>query len=143
MNNYFEAEPAIVARIQEKVSELKAVYTPFSVADITETTQDSPVAYVIYAGDLVVEDANAGIRNTIGQKWLVVLAVRSAKSQLKNTMDARTQAGDIIPKLLDSLRGWAPVEWMRPLRRVSGCPPNGFSPTFAYFPFMFEGRFFN
>ena len=38
-----------------------------------------------------------------------------------------------------ALQGWQPVQWMRPLARISG-PTAGYSSSFAYFPFLFEGR---
>lgn len=138
--NYFAAEEAIVKRLQEQVSELKAVLTPFSIGDMIESSQPSPAVHVIYGGDVVSgNEVGNGTRRTIDQRWLVVLAVRTPKAQLQNTTEIRVLSGELIPKILRSLQGWAPVEWMRPLGRVSG-PAAGYSSSFAYFPFMFEGR---
>jgi hypothetical protein len=140
INNYFGAEDAIVKRLQEQVPELKAVLTPFSIGDMVESSQPSPAVHVIYGGDAVSgNEAGNGTRRTIDQRWLVVLAVRTPKAQLQNTSEIRVLSGELIPKVLRSLQGWAPVEWMRPLGRVSG-PAAGYSSSFAYFPFMFEGR---
>jgi len=152
MNNitdYFGAEEAILARLKELVTEVKPahVMTPFSVADMMESSQPSPSLHVIYAGDIVANAGNAApgerrpgqTRQPIDQRWLIILAVRSAKAQLQDTAEIRSKAGVIIPKVLDALQGWAPVEWMRPLSRVGG-PAAGYSSSFAYFPFMFEGR---
>lgn len=152
MNNitdYFGAEAAIEARLKELVTDVPAkhVFTPFSVADMMESSQPSPSIHLIYAGDIVQNSGNAApgvsrpglTRQPIDQRWLVVLAVRSAKAQLQDTAEIRSKAGVIIPKVLDALQGWAPVEWMRPLSRVGG-PSAGYSSSFAYFPFMFEGR---
>ena len=140
ISNYFGAEDAIVKRLQEQVPELKAVLTPFSIGDMVESSQPSPAVHIIYGGDVVSgNETGNGARRTIDQRWLVVLAVRTPKAQLQNTSEIRVLSGELIPKVLRSLQGWAPVEWMRPLGRVSG-PAAGYSSSFAYFPFMFEGR---
>lgn len=142
ITNYFEAEEAIVARLKERVPELKDVLTPFSIGDMLESSQPSPTVHVIYGGDAFpANDAGKGEIRTVGQRWLIVLAVRSTKAQLQQTTEIRNIAGVLIPKILQALQGWTPVEWMRPLGRVSS-PAAGYSSSFAYFPFMFEGRFF-
>ena len=139
--NYFEAEDAIVQRLRDNVPELKDVLTPFGLAEMMESSQGSPVVHVVYAGDNVAgNDAGQGASRVVVQKWLVILAVRTPKAQLQKTTEIRTLAGTIVPKVLGCLQGWAPVSWMRPLGRASGGPPAGYSSSFAYFPFMFEGR---
>ena len=138
--NYFEAEEAIVARLRASMPELKDVLTPFSIGDMIESSQPSPCAHVIYGGDtLPGNESGKNDSRTVGQRWLVVLAVRTPKAQLQHTSEIRSIAGALVPKMLGALQGWAPVEWMRPLGRVSG-PAAGYSSSFAYFPFMFEGR---
>jgi hypothetical protein len=143
IQDYFLAEPAIVARLKERVQGVKEFYTPFSLADMVESSQASPAIHVIYGGDVIPggrdNQVGQGTMRTLDQRWLIVLAVRTAKAQLQNTFEIRALAGRIVPQVLGALQGWAPVEWMRPLGRVSG-PPAGYSSSFAYFPFMFEGR---
>ena len=140
ITDYFAAEQAIVDKLRGDVPELKEIYTPFSIADMLEASQSSPCVHVIYAGDKPQADpAGRGAAGSVNQQWMVVLAVRSAKAQLQQTKEIRGQAGALVPKILGALQGWAPVEWMRPLSRVGG-PPAGYSSSFAYFPFMFEGR---
>lgn len=144
VKDYFEPEGAIVARIRAAMPQLVSVLTPFDISDMKEASQPSPAVHVVYTGDSVVPPpagaVGRGAQSVISQRWLVVLAVRNAKAQLGKTEEIRKVAGPLIPPLLETLQGWAPVEWMRPLSRVGG-PPPGFSATFAYFPFMFEGRF--
>lgn len=142
ITNYFEAEDAIVQRLRDSVPELKDVLTPFGLAEMMESSQNSPVAHVVYAGDSVPgsTEAGQGASRVVVQKWLVIIAVRTPRAQLQKTTEIRTLAGMIIPKVLGCLQGWAPVSWMRPLGRASGGPPAGYSSSFAYFPFMFEGR---
>lgn len=138
--DYFEAEKAIVCQIKKTLPELKEVYTPFSLSDMVESSQASPAVHVIYVGDNVKSaEAGQGSAKMIGQKWLVVLAVRNAKSQLQNTTEIRNLAGELIPKLLGCLQGWKPTDASRALVRIAGAPPPGYSSAFAYFPFMFEG----
>jgi hypothetical protein len=140
INNYFEAELAIVQRLRQEVLSVTSILTPFSIGDMVESSQPSPSIHIIYGGDSVTgELAGQGSSKFIEQKWLVVLAVRTATAQLQNTSDIRVKAGEIIPLMLNSLQGWKPVKWMRPLVRISG-PPAGYSSSFAYFPYMFEGR---
>jgi hypothetical protein len=138
--NYFEAEGVIVNRLQSFVPELKAVLTPFSIQDMLQSSQVSPSAHVIYVGDNVVgDDAGKGQRRVIDQRWMVIFALRNSKAQLKDTSVIREDAGLVIPKILNALSGWAPLEYMRPLVRVQA-PPVGYNSSFAYFPFVFEGR---
>lgn len=138
--NYFDAEAAIIGRIRAQVPELKDVLSPFSVGDMVEASQPSPAVHVIYGGDNVTgNEAGNGARRIIDQRWLIVLAVRTPKAQLQNTTEIRILAGELIPKIINALQGWAATEWMRPLVRVNG-PSAGYSSSFAYFPFMFEGR---
>jgi hypothetical protein len=140
IEDYFGAEEAIVERLREAIPELKDVLTPFSIGDMLESSQPSPCIHIIYGGDVLpTVEAGKGEARAVGQRWLVVLAVRTPKAQLQKTTEIRKIAGATIPKILQSLQGWKPVEWMRPLGRVSG-PAAGYSSSFAYFPFMFEGR---
>jgi hypothetical protein len=136
--NYFDAEAAIVERLNDLLPELKAVLTPFSIGDMVEASQLSPTVHVIYGGDQVASTEGRGQKAMISQRWLIVLAVRAPKAQLQQTSDIRVVAGDIIPNLLQALQGWQAIPQMRPLVRVNG-PAAGYSSTFAYFPFLFEG----
>lgn len=142
--NYFEPEAAIVARLQAEVPGIIKIYTPFDLQGVVEGSQASPALHVVYSGDGVGgaspgPQAGAGTAKIVDQRWLVVLAVRTAAAQLQDTTEIRTKAGELIPRILGALQGWQPVQWMRPLARVSG-PSSGYSSSFAYFPFLFEGR---
>lgn len=141
MEDYFELEDLIVARIQADLPGLKAVYTPFDMTGVTESSLDTPCAHVLYRGDRVDRDAaGRGEHAAVHQQWVVVLAARHAASQLSDTKKVRKVIGPFIPKLLKSLQGFQPLEYIQPLRRAGGNPLAGASPTFAYFPFLFEGR---
>ena len=137
--NYFDAEPAIVARLKDALPEVKAILTPFSIGDMIESSQQSPTVHVIYSGDQVVSTGGQGSKTMDSQRWLIVLAVRTPKAQLQQTGDIRVIAGEIIPKLLKALQGWQATPEMRPLVRING-PVAGYSSSFGYFPFLFEGR---
>lgn len=140
--NYFDPEDAIVERLRVEVPDIKKIYTPFDLQGVVESSQISPALHVVYSGDVVGgggTQVGAGASKIVDQRWLVVLAVRTAAAQLQDTTEIRKKAGELVPRVLGALQGWQPVQWMRPLARVSG-PPAGFSSSFAYFPFMFEGR---
>lgn len=144
ITNYFAAEQAIVERLRDKVAGTVKIYTPFDLQGVVESSQASPAIHVVYSGDVVGgtgtgPQAGAGAAKIVDQRWLVVLAVRTAAAQLQDTAEIRVKAGEFIPQILDALQGWQPVEWMRPLARISG-PTAGYSSSFAYFPFLFEGR---
>lgn len=144
ITNYFAAEQAIVDRLKAEVPGIMKVYTPFDLQGVVESSQASPALHVVYSGDVVGgtnpgPQAGAGAAKVVDQRWLVVLAVRTAAAQLQDTSEIRTKAGVIVPAILGALQGWQPVQWMRPLARVSG-PTAGYSSSFAYFPFLFEGR---
>lgn len=143
MNNlivdYFSVETDIVERIKASMPELKSVLTPFNLEDMQESSQNTPAVHVIYAGDNITQNSvGQGASRVITQKWLIVLAVRYSGSQLQKTSEIRSNAGQLIPKLLGCLQGWKPNESSRPLVRSAGAPPPGYSAAFAYFPFMFE-----
>ncbi len=144
ITDYFAAEKAIVDRLTAQVPGIVKIYTPFDLQGVIEASQASPALHVVYSGDVVGgtgpgQQAGAGASKIVDQRWLVVLAVRTAAAQLQDTTDIRTKAGALIPSVLGALQGWAPVQWMRPLARISG-PTAGYSSSFAYFPFLFEGR---
>jgi hypothetical protein len=140
IDDYFAAEAAIVARLKAEIPAITKVLTPFTITDMLESSQGDLALHVIYSGDVLPgESAGRGAIRPVDQRWLVILAVRCVKAQLQNTTELRTKAGPFVPLILKALQGWAPVEWMRPLSRVPG-PAAGYSATFGYFPFMFEGR---
>jgi len=140
--NYFAPQPAIVARLA-LVPELAytKIKTPFDIADLKESSQGDLNVFVMYAGDILGDSVGDGECQTVGQKWMVVVSVRVASAQLQDTTKLFEKAGTIIPKVLDKLQGWSPVNWMEPLHRIQGVPVAGYSAAFAYFPFMFKGMF--
>lgn len=122
------------------VPEFREVYTTFSLADLREASQATPCAHVIYVGDNPGASVGRGERTVVDQRWMIVIAVRHAGAQLQKTSGVRELAGELIPKMLAAVNDWKPVNYMLPLRRVSGASSVGHSPTFSYFPFLFEGR---
>jgi hypothetical protein len=142
--DYFATEALLIAKLQADIPELKAVYTPSDMATVKESSLNTPCAHLLYRGDRVERDqVGRGERATVFQQWVVVLAARHPASQLSDTTKVRSVVGPLVPKLLKSLQGYQPVDWMEPLRRAGGNPIAGASPTFAYFPFLFEGRIHN
>ena len=79
-SNYFALEPIIKAHLQD-IESIQAVYTPFSVDDMLESTAVAPSISVIYVDDRVGESAGNGSASIVYQQWLIVLCVEEAGSQ--------------------------------------------------------------
>ena len=58
-SNYFALEPAIKGRLAG-IDSIQAIYTPFSVDDMLESTAVAPSISVIYVDDRVGESAGNG-----------------------------------------------------------------------------------
>lgn len=138
-NNYFDIEEKLVDAVTCAMgTDIKAVYTPFNVSDMVESSQVTPAVHIIYAGDTIPgAEAGKNVAALVQQRWLVVLAVRHANAQLQDTRQIRSEAGPLILKLLRGLKGIKLTEVGRPLQRIAGAPPVGYSSSFSYFPFLF------
>lgn len=139
MDDYLAAERLIKARLEEQAQDAKAVFSAVDLNGVTERSQVTPAVHVLYGGDVPVREApgtaNRGQMQITDQRWVIVVAVRSAKD-VQGGSGARELAGPIIAQALAALRGWKPAGFDRPLRRGSGMPPR-YTPGFAYFPFQF------
>lgn len=139
--NYFALEPAIVERLKDQIPELEDVYTPFSVDNMLELTNNAVAAHVIYAGDRVGDSVGNGRANAVYQQWLVVLAVRDDGAQSGQTQSLRAIAAPLIVKLLRALQGFNPqISGYRALQRTNDGVGIGHSAGFGYFPYLFESQ---
>ncbi len=138
MNDWLAAEPLIKARLEDQVPDV-TVLAAADLAGVTERQQITPAVHLLYGGDVPVREAvgtaERGAGQITDQRWVVVIATRSARDVVGGS-GARQLAGPIVAQTLDALRGWTPDGFTRPLRRGSGMPPK-YSPGFAYFPFQF------
>lgn len=142
MDNYLGAESPIIERLKAMVPEL-GTYV-FSTADmdgVTEASQFTPAAHVLYYGDRLVDGqgrSSTGEVQCVDQVWYVVLVVRNVKDQTTGQA-ARIEAGPLLLKVLKALQGWAPTKEHGPMKRTNGASP-GFKAGYIYLPICFTTR---
>lgn len=136
LSDYLAAGPFIIDRIRDAVSGVASVLPARDLANVVETTLQSPSVFVVYDGDRLGDASSTGRAQAIRQRWLIVLAVRNAR-QADGGAGLAAEAGPLISDLLQSLQGWQPSPDFRPLIRVAA-PHPGYSPAFAYYPLAFE-----
>lgn len=141
--NLLAAEGGIVGRLklvsqQGPGAWARKVGTRDYLATVAEEMQDAPAVYVVFDG-LVVFDADEQ-RASLGQRWLVVLAVSTA-AQPNEAAPRNQEAGPMLASLLVGLQGYTPPGCASGL--VPAQPPRPFySPggRFAYYPLAFTAR---
>jgi hypothetical protein len=132
-------EPMLVARIEAtiKTPGLK-VLTAADLAGVSAQAQHAPAVQVIFDGWRLAE---ANGLTTVTERWLTVVAVRNARSQITG-FDTRGNAAPILDALFAALNGWqAEIDGRRvkPLRPVT--PPRpGFDAGFGYYPLAWEAH---
>ena len=148
INDYFAVEPVIVEHIKNNMTDLLDVDTPFDIDDMLESSNDTPSVSVIYYGDRMGESSTSGKVTTQYQQWLIVLKVRDAKAQGKNTNDLRAYANPFILQLLSCMQGFDPKKYLpelvayRQFKRADSPVGVGSDAGFGYFPFLFEIQMF-
>ena len=134
--DYLAAGPLIVARLKDRVEDLRLVLPATELSAMKETGLPTPSVFVIYDGDRLGDAALRGAVRVVHQRWLVVLAVRNA-TQGDGGQAMQDTAGPLISALLGALQGVLLSPDHRPLMRVSA-PKPGYSAAFAYYPLAFE-----
>lgn len=134
--DYLAAEDAIRQRLEAEVTAARAVLASAELASMQERGQITPALHVIYGGDTVPTgpgQVDDGRYHVIHQRWLVIVAVRSARGQQTGT-GARDEAGPLMTAVMQALAGWRPLPELGTLRRASA-PGPAYSPGgYAYFP---------
>lgn len=139
--DYLALEAALIARLEAKVSGVKAVLPAAHLDGVIETKQVAPAIHVIYQGSRpnTGEGGSAGRgRSQIAlQRWLFVVVVRNVSGD-GSGVATRSDAGPIIGHALEALQGWdAGIAGFGPLHRAAEPAPliqNGF----GYFAHLFE-----
>lgn len=141
MIDWLDTGRLIAARLHEQMPELADVQEAVSVATIEELTPAVPAALIIWDGDDVVDTAGRGLMQSVHQRWMVVLAVRSAASS--NTGEGIVRAaGPLLPKLMRALGGWEPSPGHDPLVRITSPLKPGFLAGYGYYPIAYKTRVF-
>lgn len=143
--DHLAAGALIQARLLSEAPVFKDVAGASALAMLESRTRRSPVAFVLYDGDVLPTSADAvagaGAARMVRQRWMVVVAVRNVADQ---GVDERltTEAGLALGAAIQALSGWAPSPNHRPLVRVAAASPE-YSPGLGLFPLMFETTLVN
>lgn len=142
-SNYFALEPIIKAHLQD-IESIQAVYTPFSVDDMLESTAVAPSISVIYVDDRVGESAGNGSASIVYQQWLVVLCVEEAGSQLEDTTQIRNEASPMILEILKRMQGFNPdVLGFKQFKRANAGVQHMSAAGKLWLPYLFECQMIN
>ena len=142
-SNYFALEPIIKAHLQD-IESIQAVYTPFSVDDMLESTAVAPSISVIYVDDRVGESAGNGSASIVYQQWLVVLCVEEAGSQLEDTTQIRNTASPMILEILKRMQGFNPdVLGFKQFKRANAGVQHMSAAGKLWLPYLFECQMIN
>lgn len=148
ISNYFAVEPLIVQHIKASMPNLVSVDTPFDIDAMLNHSHDTPSVSVIYHNDRIGEAVGRGKINPQYQQWLIVLKVRDAQAQSRDTNALRAYANPFILQLLDCMQGFDPKTLepnliaYREFRRADSPVGVGSDVGFGYFPFLFEIQMF-
>ena len=142
-SNYFALESIIKGRLQD-IESIQAVYTPFSVDDMLESTAVAPSISVIYVDDRVGESAGNGSASIVYQQWLVVLCVEDAGSQLEDTTQIRNAASPMILEILKRMQGFNPdVFGFKQFKRANAGVQHMSAAGKLWLPYLFECQMIN
>lgn len=138
MDDYLAAESAIVAQLKDRVANVH-ILSAAELAGVPQKGQVTPAVHVIYGGDQVptasADRGYSGKPQKVLQKWLAVIAVRNAGSQVTGEKQ-REQAGPIISQVIAALAGFEAGKGFGPMMRINA-PAPAYNGTFAYFPLQF------
>lgn len=139
-DDYLAAEGRIRDHLETELADLAGlkVLSAADLAGVTEGAQHTPALHVIYMGDAVPQaDAVDQPYQVLRQRWMVVVAVRNARTQ-RSGQAVREDAGPILSRVIRALSGWRPGQGLGALARTTA-PAPAFTPGgFGYFPLQFE-----
>lgn len=142
-SNYFALESIIKGRLAG-IDSIQAVYTPFSVDDMLESTAVAPSISVIYVDDRVGESAGNGSASIVYQQWLIVLCVEDAGSQLEDTTQIRNAASPMIIEILKRMQGFNPdVLGFKQFKRANAGVQHMSAAGKLWLPYLFECQMIN
>lgn len=138
--DYLEAEGLIIARLQAAAPSFRAVMGVGELGQVDEATQIVPAAHVIFQGEAFAPSKGGhGAAQVVTQRWLVIVAVESARDPLSGS-GARASAGTLIGEVIEALSGYELKTGWRPMARVPALGP-AYEGSFAYFPLAYDVTF--
>ena len=132
MDNYLAAEPLIVARLKEKVTDA-IILSSWGVPTIQEKP-DLPASVIVFLEqDKPGAIADVGASQKVEQTWLCLVVVR----------DAENAAGELISQVIRAMAGWKPAgSPFSAFKRVKSTYSPDYSPNGVfYFPLAFATSF--
>ena len=130
--NYLSAEGLIIARLKARLPAVRAVLSAADLVGVEERSQITPALHVLYDGDTVQE--SPGRAQSVGQRWLVIVAVRNVRDQMGGSA-ARADAGALLTQVIQALQYWAPSPQHGKLMRANA--PKAHQGEYSYFPLAF------
>lgn len=144
IDNYLFLEQPLIDHVKTNVHGLKMVAGRNDLTSLDGDRQIVPAVYIIYLGDELAEGANhQGNRQlvqTVTQHWAAVLVVNPADSS-KDGKNARTQAGALLAKLIKSLTGFKPFDYISPFCRSAGRTNATAIGSYFYYPLLLTTNF--
>lgn len=128
-DDYLAAEPILVSTL-EKVEGIRKVYLSEDLATLDEHSQIAPALHLIYWGDRVAKQAQAGVVGHVTQTWVVVLVI-----DLRKKHKAGGQLADLI-KTMSGVHTELGI-----INRVNAPEKPSFRGGFGYYPLAFELTF--
>ncbi|MBF0625842.1 MAG: hypothetical protein HQL82_13665 [Magnetococcales bacterium] len=132
MDNYLAAEPLIVARLKEYVSEA-AIHSSWGMPAVRENHDLPPSVIIFLEEDHPGAVADTGLSQKVEQTWLCLVVVR----------DAETETGTLVSQVIRAMAGWKPAGApFSAFKRVK----SAYSPDYSlngvfYFPLAFATSF--
>lgn len=136
MMSFLALEPALVARLTERLPATVRVLTAADLASVAEGSQPTPAVHVVLRGYTVAESRPDGRAARLRIPLLMVVAVRNAQA-VRTGSGARESADPIIDAVMGALMGFKPSMVSAPLA-LTDAPTGGFSAGFSYTPISFS-----
>lgn len=140
LDDWLLARDPIVERIKAEVPAFRRVASINelgALAELEAKSRQTPAAFVVFDGERLGGGAASGASESGAQRWIVVIAVRSARAGGDGSA-LDDEAGPLIAKTLRALKGFKPLgQASRGLQRVTA-PRPGYSVNFAFYPLAYE-----
>lgn len=135
--SFLAIESILIDHLKAKSPAGVHVLTRADLASVTEGNQPTPAIHVINLGYKATQKPHATI---VEEDWLTVVAVRNVRDVAAGRA-ARSDAAEVLARLLIELDGLKLAEGYQPLRLVSSSARPGYSAGHAYYPLQWRTSF--
>ena len=143
ITDYLGAEPLIVARLAERLSDLPGVQfmRAADLEGLAEAAIPTPSVHVLYHTEAGVDPKAGGRVVEVTQTWLAVVCIRNVAGDLRAGVAAREDAGPLVVRTARALIGWSPGAGLAALEMVRSPYRSRYSQGRLYIPLAFTTRF--